>query len=641
MGRTISPGFRKPTMATDYPRSPPFQMTNPKSSPPHSLFHTTFVCLLLLFVYAMAFYASANTPLAEASPADMLKIAGLCAMLAAVGSVLVALLGASLERLVRIRRPGFNLAKPFTCLLLVALFLLVLENMSYSFFGQSLKTGESVIIKIAFLMGSAFLAYQTCGGVLFLGRQLQRLGWAAVLLLALAPQTILWATSQERGSGSVVSAQPSRQGNAVNVLLISADGIDADAMSLYGAPEQSTPFLSGIADELMVFENAYTNSGNTTGAITAVLTGRSPLTTQIVYPPDILANRHRLNTLPALIRSPAYLSTQWSVPHFANALDQGLLYAFDYVHGSNLETYNTVTDALALSYAQTWFMNSIIHDQLGVIKDVLGLSELDNPYQQVAEARHPGSHSLSDSERMEGLQGDMALARETGRRLFSQVHFMGSHGARFHPGMRKFSRGMEQTEGWMRPFYLDAILEFDTRLADIYRDLEANGELEHTLLVIYSDHGRRWSPTARIPLVIRLPGGSGAGRYRANVQLLDIAPTVLDFLGITIPPWMDGSSLLRGRELPPNRLLVSASVIKSKKGDEGWIRDSAGREGFDNTNRFSAIYCNTVVSGVTAQAPGTIGELPGNSSGAACKQLDSEGLLRMAQEKVIELRAAY
>ena len=66
--------------------------------------------------------------------------------------------------------------------------------------------------------------------------------------------------------------------------MISSDGVSADLMSLYGYDQPSTPFLTSLADELMIFDAAYTNNANTTGSITATLNGISPATTQVIYP---------------------------------------------------------------------------------------------------------------------------------------------------------------------------------------------------------------------------------------------------------------------------------------------------------------------------------------------------------------------
>ena len=49
-----------------------------------------------------------------------------------------------------------------------------------------------------------------------------------------------------------------------------------------------------------------------------------------------------------------------------------------------------------------------------------------------------------------------------------------------------------------------------------------------------------------MPLIIRFPGQRKGDTVRENVELLDVAPTIVDVLGLPIPKWMVGISLLRG-----------------------------------------------------------------------------------------------
>ena len=92
---------------------------------------------------------------------------------------------------------------------------------------------------------------------------------------------------------------------------------------------------------------------------------------------------------------------------------------------------------------------------------------------------------------------------------------------------------------------------------EMVRSLRERGLLDRTILVLHSDHGAKHTTLDRLPLLIRFPGGSRAGRVPENVQNLDIAPTLLDALGVQAPPWMGGTSLLRGRP-DPCRWIVSA-----------------------------------------------------------------------------------
>jgi hypothetical protein len=60
-----------------------------------------------------------------------------------------------------------------------------------------------------------------------------------------------------------------------------------------------------------------------------------------------------------------------------------------------------------------------------------------------------------------------------------------------------------------------------------------------------------------VPLLLRFPHGQHAGRIHGLTQALDIAPTVLDALGIPVPESMSGRSLLRGE--PPCRPVIAAA----------------------------------------------------------------------------------
>ena len=126
---------------------------------------------------------------------------------------------------------------------------------------------------------------------------------------------------------------------------------------------------------------------------------------------------------------------------------------------------------------------------------------------------------------------------------------MATHGAHFTPSAQIFSTGQTQDQDWMLDFYDDAIVEFDAAVAALVEVLRERGVLDHTLIVIYSDHGMRSDARQRTPLVFVFPERERAERVTANVQNLDIAPTIVDFLGLEVPAWMHGRSLLDGAEV--------------------------------------------------------------------------------------------
>jgi arylsulfatase A-like enzyme len=604
------------------------------------LFNTAFVCLLLLFFYSALFYTSADTPIAEATLTELLEAGALSLSLATLASILIALCCTPLWLLSRYTSIRIAPDKLLATIMIFCLALLVLENWFYSMLSVGLKSGESIILKGSFFVGAAFIAYHTRGAVFYLSHKLQHIYWPLLLALTLLPQVLVWALGPERPSLFESKARNPDGHPPLNILLLSSDGIDAEAMSIYGNSETTTPFLDSIADQLMVFENAYTNSGNTTGSITAVLTGISPLSSGVVYSPDILKGTHSTFSLPAIIGPEQHLRTQWSVPNYANAADQGMLAAFDYVHGDIQGAQDFWGQRLALSSMQIWFAAATFRDQSGVIKDVFGMEELDNPYQQVADSMEDERPKFNDNHRQDGLLRDLKRASSSSRALFSQVHFMTTHGAKFPLEKNHFSAGMEQDEPWMEPFYLDAILQFDHRLSEIYQLLEETGKLDQTLIVIYSDHGLRWSSSNRIPLLFRLPSGNHAGRYTPNVQLLDIAPTILDYLGKPIPDSMIGSSLLPAQQLAADRLIYSASVLTLKKENERVLRATEPGASFRNSNKISIIYCDQLAELYPATKKIKFLPLEGNTSPDGCTNTQGPDLAALAWQGLEQLLQA-
>lgn len=108
----------------------------------------------------------------------------------------------------------------------------------------------------------------------------------------------------------------------------------------------------------------------------------------------------------------------------------------------------------------------------------------------------------------------------------------------------------------LRATYLGLVAEADHHIGRLLDWLESTGEVEETLVVITADHGEMlgdygmWGKAAifeqafHVPLMIRLPGSHRCGRITALTESVDIAPTILEWLGGTIPESFDGHSLI-------------------------------------------------------------------------------------------------
>ncbi len=106
--------------------------------------------------------------------------------------------------------------------------------------------------------------------------------------------------------------------------------------------------------------------------------------------------------------------------------------------------------------------------------------------------------------------------------------------------------------------YDGALRYVDDQLGRLFTWLRDHGRYDHTLLVVTSDHGEEfgdhggaghgftlYEEQLHVPLIIKPPAGFTvhASRSDALAGLIDLPPTILDYVGLSRPPEMDGMSL--------------------------------------------------------------------------------------------------
>jgi arylsulfatase A-like enzyme len=121
----------------------------------------------------------------------------------------------------------------------------------------------------------------------------------------------------------------------------------------------------------------------------------------------------------------------------------------------------------------------------------------------------------------------------------------------------------------MMATYFGLVAEVDHHLGRIIEALKRSGEYDRTLIVVTSDHAEMlgehymWSKDIyfdqafHIPLVIRDPrpaaDASRGRRVTEFTEAIDVAPTIIEWIGGEVPRSMDGASLvpfLEGRTPP-------------------------------------------------------------------------------------------
>jgi len=595
------------------------------------MFFSLFLSVLFVLTYVFLFYLSASTPLSKAATVDLITILAYIVtfsfVVASIGYVLSVLLCKLFNVCNKLKDKTIN--KAIITIILFFGFLLLVENWSYSVLGFGLKTSESALQKITIFAISLFLAFQFSGGVRVLSLYLNKYKNLVLFTIIVISSFVLFASIKNWNDNNVLTVNSGLVGERYNVVILSSDGINASEMSIYGSMHETTPFLHSKASEFMVFKNAYSNNANTTGSIISMLNGMLPLTTKVVYPPDILTGEESFRSLPKILGEAGYYRTLWAVPHYADADAQNLLGAFDINNGRKRSLIDIVSNYLNLTGIQRWFFLNSSKDLYGVTADVLFIKELDNPYSHVQDSpvvRTTNNIKLNDQQRLAGMINDIEIATERGQPFFILTHLMTSHGAKFHTTSRHHSEGIDQKENWMPPFYRDSIIDFDKAIEQVYLHLKNLGQLEKTILIITSDHGQKYNNKNKIPMLIRLPNINNIGNYDVNVQLVDLAPTILDQLGWPIPEWMDGSSLLAPESIPLDRyILITGSFDNIDVGGH-WVRKN---KNFAASNVYSVVHCDSYMTSKYPVKFKTT-EKSGIALDAACQNLSMAEIARTA-----------
>jgi hypothetical protein len=363
---------------------------------------------------------------------------------------------------------------------------------------------------------------------------------AALVVVSASVTVVTHITSRSNGGPLDINVVALK--NRPNIILISGDGLDAGNMSVYGYHRATTPFLVEMANRMLLCENCFSNADASLGSIASIFTGKLPTETRVSYPPEILRGKDAYEHLPGILRKHGYRNIDIGVRHYADPIELNMKDAFDWANFRRIkEHYATRLCESLLREKPSFFMRTMSDRLTERLLHAFGLRRMENPMAEVVAADIKNK-SLKDPERISTLFS--LIDEEPSAPFFAHVHLLGTHGAVFTPERRVFSVTRRAKIPWLVDSYDDAILEFDNRLRSIARGLRARGILNNTIIVVCSDHAQRWTIGKRIPLIFLFPNGEHHGRLEPNAQNLDIAPTILDCLGIEQPAWMIGQTLI-------------------------------------------------------------------------------------------------
>lgn len=348
---------------------------------------------------------------------------------------------------------------------------------------------------------------------------------AIVLLVSAAPRVGEPATASAVDRFHAVQV-PSVTGPSI--LLICVDTVRADHVGLYGYHRATTPRIDAFFGKGRLYERTYATSPSTGPSVVSILTG--------LYP-----HRHGVRVL-------------------CQRISPNVVTVVDHLRRAGYEAAAVISNAVLADSAS-------------------GLGSRFDYYDDDVNEQEPFRKEMF--ERSAARTTDAAIHWLTDRRQstkphFLWVHYMDPHGP-YRPPADKPADFSHEAPKWIDPERVPAysrepdlcdgneyVDRYDEEIAytdrEVGRLLDAyteSGLTDDALIIFTSDHGESmmeheywfrherntYEEMIRVPLVLR-HSLLEPGQESIAVSTADLAPTILELVGLNVPSGLDGMSLL-------------------------------------------------------------------------------------------------
>lgn len=436
-----------------------------------------------------------------------------------------------------------------------AAFLVISDNMTYNFFGVGILSLRGVF-RICYMLSAVvvFCLIYIKLKKLRPSRTFVAVAWSVYMFSAAISYLDFFYLPR---SFEDPGGQKNPNGHLPNIILFASDGVEANHLSLYGYKRNTTPNLDRLAEKSIIFENAFTNAGRTTPSTTSMLTGKNPLTIGVFSPYNLLIGKNSFEHLPGILKQYGYTNFQESIKFWADSIEINMRNSFDVANGKKIGQIKLPRFVIPEFHAtESRFFDYMLSKIWDRMAHIFFLETAVVSHSKVVFGKKSGNAniwSISDDERMDRAVRFMETTKSP---FFMHIHLVsnthcqpnGIKACSFSPKTKTYSGVPSPGED---DFYDDAILSSDIIFGRLIEWLELNHKLNDTVIVYSSDHGRRWSIDQKVPLVFYLPNSAKSVRIKENASLLDIGPTLLDYLDIEIPNFMEGRSLIANSSPQP------------------------------------------------------------------------------------------
>jgi len=310
---------------------------------------------------------------------------------------------------------------------------------------------------------------------------------------------------------------PARRPRMPDVVVIVLDAVRADRFGCLGNDRGLTPFLDSWAERSVVFHRAYSAASYTVASIASLLTSRLPSQHGVEWFGSVLSPDEL--TFPEVLDGRGFQSAAFTGNLLFPGFDQGFR-ARKIMPGAR-------TDAIATE-TMRWLRQN---PDRGMTPRLL--------YLHLMEGHYPYEAAPVDLAWRRRRADPPDVTRANATSFFGNVS----------PPSPDALAELEDT-------YDGAVRLLDDRVRQLFTGLRSLRTLDDAVVIVMADHGEDlaehdvvghgrtlFETSSRVPLLLHLPGQTHRIDVREVVSLLDVAPTVLDLLGI--PP----SAPFAGRSL--------------------------------------------------------------------------------------------
>jgi len=351
-----------------------------------------------------------------------------------------------------------------------------------------------------------------------------------------------------------------------NIVFILIDDLRWDELGIAGHPYLKTPSIDRIGQEGALFRNAFMTTPLCSPSRASFLTGQYAHTHGIIDNVDRSVASHRLMTFPLLLQRSGYETAFVGKWHMGN--DDLPRAGFDrWVSFKGQGTYiNPDFNEDGVSTKRTGYITDILTGY--AVEFIKRQHQKPFLIYLAHKAIHPevmqhgdGSVNLADAE--------LFIPAERHRNLYQGAPIPRRPNYKRTPERKP---SLQRRIGDLPPLgpatatrdesILDrqrSLMAIEDGTTQILEALKASGQLDNTVVVFASDNGyfygehglsveRRlaYEESIRMPLLVRYPKAVKPGTVRDEFALnIDLAPTLLELAGVTVPANMQGHSLVR------------------------------------------------------------------------------------------------